>query len=392
VSIRKRGKQAYQVRVEPFPAQTVPTRDAAERLELRLKLRRVNGEASAERPTTLGEEIDGFLERLKATGGLRPRSIEFYEQKAKMWAPLRRTRVSALRRVQVEDFIVARAAEHPRSALDELQFLKRVLREARDRGQQVDAAVLGIKPVRHVPRRGRALTVQELYELASWFPEHSSRLVLVAGQVGARQNFWFGLTDDMLDLRGGTLEIPAELAKNGREHRVYLTEVEVPLLREQLLARPAGTPLVFPNPRGEKWDRSRFREQVWSKAVEAAARHDREASGRATSVFEGFTFHLLRHTAGSLMAASGFDPAAAAERLGQTDGGALFQKTYRHLYANERRVNADKFALFVRASLDEDGTSGSDKQEKPLDQAVGADGRTWDRTRDLSRVKRALSR
>lgn len=174
MSIRKRGRQAYQVRVDPFPAQTVPTREAAERLELRLKLRRVSGEASAERPTSLGEEIDGFLERLKATGGLRPRSIEFYERKAKVWAPLRRTRVSALRRVQVEDFIVARAAEHPRSALDELQFLKRVLREARDRGQQVDAAVLGIKPVRHVPRRGRALTVQELYELASWFPEHSS--------------------------------------------------------------------------------------------------------------------------------------------------------------------------------------------------------------------------
>ena len=202
----------------------------------------------------------------------------------------------------------------------------------------------------------------------------------MAGQVGARQHFWFGLTDDMLDLRGGTLEIPAELAKNGREHRVYLTDVEVPLLREQLMARPAGTPLVFPNPRGEKWDRSRFREQVWSKAVEAAARHDREASGRATSVFDGFTFHLLRHTAGSLMAVSGFDPAAASERLGQTDGGALFQKTYRHLYENERRANADRFASFVRESLDEDGTSGSDEDEKPLDQAVAADGRTWDRT------------
>ena len=52
----------------------------------------------------------------------------------------------ALRRAQVEDFIVARAAKHPRSATDELQFLKRVLREARDRGQRVDEAVLSIKP------------------------------------------------------------------------------------------------------------------------------------------------------------------------------------------------------------------------------------------------------
>ena len=49
MSIRKRGPRSYQVRVAPFPAQTVPTREAAERLELDLKLRRVGGAASPER-------------------------------------------------------------------------------------------------------------------------------------------------------------------------------------------------------------------------------------------------------------------------------------------------------------------------------------------------------
>jgi hypothetical protein len=186
MSIRKRGNRAYQVRVSPFPAQTVPTREAAERLELNLKLRRVGGAASPERPTTLGLEIDGFLDRARAAGGLRPRSVEFYEQKAKVWSPLRAVRVPALRRAQVQDFIVARAGKHPRSAMDELQFLKRVLREAKERGQHIDEAILSIKPVKHTPRRGRALDVNQLYELASWFPEHVSRLVLVAGQVGAR--------------------------------------------------------------------------------------------------------------------------------------------------------------------------------------------------------------
>jgi hypothetical protein len=203
VSIRKRGSRAYQVRVVPFPAQTVPTREAANKLELDLRLRRVAGAASPEPPTTLGQEIDGFLGRLRVAGGLRPRSIEFYERKAKVWKPLYGVRVSALRRVQVEDFIVARAAKHPRSALDELQFLKRVLRDARNRGQRVDEAVLSVKAVKHAPRRGRALSVEQLYELASWFPEHASRLVLVAGQVGARQAFWFSLTDDLLDLEKG---------------------------------------------------------------------------------------------------------------------------------------------------------------------------------------------
>jgi integrase len=392
MSIRKRGNRAYQVRVTPFPAQTVPTREAAERLQLNLKLRRVGGGATPERPTTLGVEINGFLDRARAAGGLRPRSIEFYEQKAKVWTSLRSVKVSALRRAQVQDFIVARAAKHPRSAMDELQFLKRVLREAKERGQHIDNAILSIKPVKHTSRRGRALDVEQLYELASWFPEHVSRLVLLAGQVGARQAFWFSLTDDMLDLDEGTMPIPAELSKNKRNHRVYLTSLEIALLREQLLARAPGTPLVFPNAKGEQWNRSRFGEQVWRKSVEAAAKHDRELNGGRPSVFDGFTFHMLRHTAGSLMALAGLDPAVASERMSHCDGGAVFLKTYRHLYEGERRVQAARLEALVRSSLDKEGTSPAAEDEKRRNDAENGDGRTWDRTRDLPRVKRALSR
>ena len=76
------------------------------------------------------------------------------------------------------------------------------------------------------------------------------RLILLAGQVGCRQNVWFNLTEDMLDLKAGTLTIPEALAKSRREHRIYLTELEVALFREQLLARPAGTALVFPTIEG----------------------------------------------------------------------------------------------------------------------------------------------
>jgi integrase len=392
VSIRRRGKRSYQVRVSPFSAQTVPTREAAEKLELDLKLRRVRGDVATIGPTSLGQEIDGFLERLRAAGGLRPRSLEFYEHKAKVWKPLRGVRVSTLGRARVEDFVIARAAKHPRSAVDELQFLKRVLRDARGRGQTVDEAILEIRPVKHAPRRGRALTVDELYELASWFPEHATRLILLAGQVGARQSVWFGLTDDMLDLRAGVMEIPGELSKNRRDHRVYLTSVEVALFREQLLARATGTRLVFPNTAGGQWNRSRFREQVWSKSVEAAVEHDRERLGRSSSIYDGFTFHLLRHTAGSLMALAGLDPAVACERLGHSDGGALFLKTYRHLYEGEKRVQAARLDAMVCASLDAAWTGDGESGEVGLTEAVSGDGRTWDRTRDLSRVKRALSR
>ena len=111
----------------PFPAQTVPTREAAEKLELDLRLRRVGGAVAPEHPTTLGQEIDGFLDRLGAAGGLRPRSIEFYEHKAKVWKPLRGVRVSALRRVQVEDFIIGLDGE----SIQDGGELRRLLRAKR---------------------------------------------------------------------------------------------------------------------------------------------------------------------------------------------------------------------------------------------------------------------
>ena len=245
-----------------------------------------------------------------------------------------------VRRAKVEDVILARACEHPRSAKNELEFLKRVLHEAKGRGQRVDEAIFEIPPMKHRPRRGRALTVTELYELASWFPEHTSRMIAIGGQVGSRQNVWFNLTEEMLDLKAGTMTIPASLAKSRREHRVYLTEVEVGLFKAQLLARAPGTKLIFPTPEGNRWTANRFRDRVWLRSVEAAIKNDPAKRHDGSSVFDGFTFHMLKHTAASLMALAGIDPAAAAERLEHSDGGALFHKTYRHLYEGEKRTQA----------------------------------------------------
>ena len=312
------------------------------------------------------------------------RTVEFNERSSRIWMKFATRPVATLRRTEIEDYITVRALQHPRSAKNELEFLKRVLRGAKDRGQRVDTAVLAIPPIRHRPMRGRALTIAELYELAAWFPEHVKRLVLVAGQAGARQNVWFGLTDDFLDLRSRTLTVPSELAKNKLEHRVFLTDVEAKLLREQLLVRPAGTSFVFPTVTGKRWTRSGFRERVWVPAVRTAA----EVNER----FAGFRFHWLRHTAGSLMASLGMDPAWAAERLGHTDGGALFLHTYRHLYENERRRQADSFGARVQQQLDAEWTEEERDSELRRNQPDEEGGRTWDRTRDLPRVKRALSR
>lgn len=136
MSIRKRGKRAYQVRVTPFPAKTLPTREAAEKHELDLMLRRSQGDRYVERPTTLGWELEAWLGRNRAMAKLRPATIRFYEQSARVWSEFAEVPVSSLRRAQVEDFVAARAAKHRRAAKNELELLKRVLRDAQARGQR----------------------------------------------------------------------------------------------------------------------------------------------------------------------------------------------------------------------------------------------------------------
>jgi integrase len=193
-----------------------------------------------------------------------------------------------------------------------------------------------------------------------------SRLILVASQVGCRQNVWFNLSEEMLDLGRGTLTVPAHLAKSRREHGIYLTALEVDLLREQLEVRPKGTNFVFPTIEGKPWRANRFRDRVWVRAVEAAAKNDPDRPLSGKSVFDGVTFHMLRHTAGSLMALADMDPAVAAERLEHSDGGALFLRLYRHLYEGEKREQAKRLEALVRALLDEEGTEDGESPAKGI--------------------------
>ena len=181
--------------------------------------------------------------------------------------------------------------------------------------------------------------------------------------------FWFKLTDDMLDLEhahdadsGGAVKEQARASRlpHGRE---------VALLREQLMARAPGTRCVFPTADGGKWDRSRFGDRAWVKSVAAARPSRARESGQASTVYDGFPFHLLRHTAGSLMAAAGLDPAVAWERLGHTDGGALFLRTYRHLYEGEKRIQAERLEAHVRASMDKEGTTAPGSPREWLNEA-----------------------
>ncbi|MGH3006551.1 MAG: tyrosine-type recombinase/integrase [Gaiellaceae bacterium] len=363
MAIRKRGKGRWQVRVRPFPEITVPTREAAETIELDLKLRAKLGHLYREKPTKLGDELDGLLQRKKTMGGkrgpLRPAGVRYYEDCVGPWEPLRNTPVPALRRRQVEDHIAARAAVAPTAARNELQFLKAALRVAQSRGQQVDVGIFEIDPIRVEPQEGIALEYRELLGLASWLPERVKRIVPFCGTVGLRFTEAVTLTEDRVDLEAGTIFIPARINKSRRPKPIPLARIEVQLLREQLLARPPGTRIVFATEKGGVYSHSGF-QSIWLPALLAAGlAHEETKDGRRKIVVADFRFHWLRHTAISLMARAGMKAELIAERVGHNDGGALIYRRYRHLFPTEVREAVSMLDRMVAGTAGNADAGGS---------------------------------
>ncbi|MGH3029866.1 MAG: tyrosine-type recombinase/integrase [Gaiellaceae bacterium] len=340
MAIRRRGKGRWQVRVRPFSEITVPTREAAETIELDLKLRAKLGHLYREKPTKVGDELDGLLQRKKTMGGkrgpLRPAGVRYYEDCVRPWEPLRNTPVPALRRRQVEDHIAARAAVAPTAARNELQFLKAALGAAQSRGQQVDVGIFEIDPIRVEPQEGIALEYHELLGLASWLPDRVKRIVPFCGTVGLRFTEAVTLTDDRVDLEAGTIFIPGRINKSRRPKPIPLARIEVQLLREQLLVRPPGTRVVFATEKAGVYSHSGF-QSIWLPALLAAGLAREETNDGGRKIVAGFRFHWLRHTAISLMARAGMKAELIAARVGHDDGGALIYRRYRHLFPSEVR-------------------------------------------------------
>lgn len=340
MAIRKRTT-GWQVRVKPFPEITVPTKTAAETVELDLKLRKKLGHLYQEKPVTFGDELDASIERRVSIGGrrgkLRPKTVAFLEQTAAGLKPLRNVMIPNLRRALVEDTIARRARHAPTSAANELELIKTTLRAAASRGQTVDPGIFEIPAVRVEPAEGIAITYERLLDIGSFMPGRVGRIVPFCGTTGLRFTEAVTLTDDRVDLDAGEILIPRDLNKSRVRKGIPLARLEVQLLREQLLARPAGSRFVFPTKKGRAYTKSGFR-SVWVPALTAAGLTHQEQGGDGLPVtVADFRFHWLRHTAISLMAQAGMKPELIAERVGHKDGGALIYRRYRHLFPTELR-------------------------------------------------------
>ena len=335
----------YQVRGKGLDTRTFPTKEMAIEYRDNAERRDLLGPLYKAEPETVAEAVEAFVRERGATKW-KPNTLRTYEETAKNLAPLGDLYLKNLDRRTVGDWLADIASiGHRRAAQKAQALLNQVLRDAAGRGQAIDPAIFTIPTVTRKEREPVFLTVEQLDRLAGAMPEGLSAIVTLAGLTGMRRGEVLALRVEDLHLNDGYLFVREGKTRTARR-RVELPAPAVQALREHLLALPpeaSAQGVVFPTPRGYEWDGRNFMTQVFRKAREVAEKLD--------PTMAGVTFHDLRHTAISLMAASGaWSVELIARQVGHADGGALILRTYRHCFPGELTSAADAFGAAIEAA------------------------------------------
>jgi integrase len=157
------------------------------------------------------------------------------------------------------------------------------------------------------------------------------KLVLVTGQ---RPGECIGIHWE--EISGHWWTIPAERAKNGREHRVYLSDLSLEILG------PHGEGLRFPSPRGDK--------AIEGNALPRSLRRnfEKDKEGNQRLLLEHFTPHDLRRTMATNLAGMGFSGELVGKVLNHVDRSvtAIYNQ---HHYDREKQQALEAWERKLRA-------------------------------------------
>ena len=181
------------------------------------------------------------------------------------------------------------------------------------------------------PREGKALTFEQLQELAAACRGRYADLVLVLGVEGLRWGELAGLqVGDLVTAPGPGLRITRALLSSKGGGELYVDSVKsnrartVPIVSSLMPILEAWTrgkgpeDWIFSAPRGGRLREGNWQRSVrWRDAVTAVGRPD-------------LRVHDLRHTAASLWLGSGADPKVVQRVLGHASG-AMTMDLYGHL-------------------------------------------------------------
>jgi integrase len=153
--------------------------------------------------------------------------------------------------------------------------------------------------------RDRYLTMEEVSRLIEvlrgWSDRASARAILLLLLTGSRRGEVLSARWEHFDLSSGVWQKPAAITKQGRNHRVPLSNAALDLLREMANERKEG--FLFPGP-GERCHLIELKRQ-WRAIREAADLQD-------------LRLHDLRHCFASLLASQGCSLPVIGALLGHT--------------------------------------------------------------------------
>jgi integrase len=372
--VTAKGERRYEVRYRDEAgrdrSRVFSVHKDAKAFRLDIERRRQAGLLYEAAPERFADVATAWLERyiVGAAGRVRPRpaSVRATEECLRLLTPLEPLPVPSIRRSTAEALIAELAGRAPRRAEMTLALLKRILRDAEERGQAVDPGVFRVRIAAAEEREPRYLSWEEVDEVRSWLPEFVARIVPIAVLTMLRRGEILALRDRALDVERASLAVFGQ-ERDGRRaptksragrRTVDLGPWAVRLLQEQQAARaPNRAGYLFPTSSGLPFDAHTFMGRYFKPAARAAG-------------IPELTFHDLRHTGASLMIAAGCHVKVIAEQMGHADGGALVLQRYGHLYAGARRQAAQALESHIRGTLGDRGV-GSVWDERQLGLDIG---------------------
>lgn len=280
----------------------------------------------------------------------------FKDQGAEVRRYFERDVLPVLGALPMEDLTRARVAalvdgalerDAPRAAQMLLGYLRQFCRWVLARGY-LDAdptAALSKASIKTNGPRERALTDAEVRDLARLLPgadlpPWAQPAVWLLLATAARVGELLGARWEDFDLEAREWTIPAERAKNGREHVIDLSDFALARLAE-IEALRSGPWLVagrgFDGPTNEKSLSKLVLDRQRPEGYRPLA--NRKAAGLRALVLPGGPWvpHDLRRTAATLMQALGVAPAVIEKALNHTEPRRLVATYQRYDYRTERR-------------------------------------------------------
>lgn len=278
--------------------------------------------------------VDGWLTGLH----VKPKTREGYESvlRSRVLPWFGSTPIRAIAPNEVRAFVTALVEEGlSASRIRQCrQVLSASLKQAVHDGRIGRNPVNGVKVPADRPRPPRFLTSEELFDLATaaearW--NQAGLIVLVLGLAGIRWGELVALRVSDIDLRNRRItiresatEVRGKLVfgtpKNHQQRSVSFPPFLKPQLVDATVTKGPGD-LVFTAPKGGPLRNKGFRTAVWVPAITKTGQ-------------ENLRIHDLRHTAASLMIATGVTIKAVQNQLGHKTATMTLDR-YGHLYTDE---------------------------------------------------------